>query len=54
MTTMVDAFGVELVQEGQDATGPWRVEVAGGFVGEHDGRLTDQGPGNGHPLALAS
>ena len=28
------------------------VEVAGGLIGEQDGGIIDQGPGNGHPLLL--
>ena len=31
-----------------------RVQVAGGFVGQNDGRLVDQGAGDGHPLLLAA
>ena len=30
------------------------VEVAGGFIGQHTGRASDQGAGNRHPLALAA
>src|SRR3954469_2763320 len=45
---------VELVEELHDLLGSGRVEVAGGLVGEQDGRLVDQGAGDGHALALAA
>ena len=30
------------------------IEVAGGFVGQDEGGIVDQGPGDGHPLYLSS
>ena len=45
---------VELLEEAQDGLAGGLVEVAGGFVGEHDGRAADQGSGDGDALALAA
>ena len=52
MTTMVTPMSMELLEEPQDGLPGRLVEVAGGLVGEHDGRAADQGPGDGDPLAL--
>ena len=30
------------------------IQVAGGFVGKDDGRVHDDGPGDGYPLALSA
>ena len=30
------------------------IQVAGRFVGEQDGRLSDEGPGKDHPLLFTS
>ena len=54
MTTMVTPSVVEFLEEPQDGLPGGLVEVAGGFVGQHDGRAADQRPGDGHPLALAA
>ena len=43
---------VKLVDQGQDGLSGGLVEVAGRLVSENDGRLADQGPGDGDPLAL--
>ena len=43
---------MELVDQGQDGLPGRLVEVPGRFVSEHDGGLTDQGSGDGDPLAL--
>ena len=43
---------VELVDQGQDGLPGGLVEVAGRLVGQHDGGLADEGPGDGDPLAL--
>ena len=43
---------VELVDQGQDGLPGGLVEIAGRLVGEHDGGLADQSPGDGDPLAL--
>ena len=45
---------VEFVEERQDGLAGGLVEVAGGLVGQHDGRAAHQGPGDGDPLALAA
>src|ERR671926_296980 len=41
-------------EERQDLGARPRVEVAGGLVGEHDGRAGDQRPGQRDPLLLAA
>ena len=43
---------VELVDQGQDGLPGGLVEVPGRLVGEHDGGLADEGPGDRDPLAL--
>ena len=48
------ALGVERVEEGHDLDAGFGVEVAGGLVGEDDGRAVDQGAGDGDALALAA
>jgi len=45
---------VELHQQLHDLVRGPRVEVPGGLVSEHDGRVVDQRPGHRHPLALAA
>ena len=44
----------ELGDEIDDHGAGGGVEIAGGFVGEKDGGLVDQGAGEGGPLELAS
>jgi sphingomyelin phosphodiesterase acid-like 3 len=44
---------LEAVEEGQDLALVLAVEVAGGLVGEDQGRLVGQGPGDGHPLPFS-
>ena len=48
------AFCVELIEEGHDFGAGLGVEVAGGLVGEDDGRTVDEGAGDGDALALAA
>ena len=45
---------VELFKEAHDVFGRLRIEVARRFVGHDDVRIVDQGPGDGHALALAA
>jgi hypothetical protein len=47
-------FSGELGDEIDDHGAGGGVEIAGGFVGEKDGGLVDQGAGEGGPLELAS
>ena len=46
--------GVELFEQLDDRFAGGAVEVAGGFVGQHDRRPADQGAGDGDPLPLAA
>ena len=46
--------GLELEEEVGDLGGGGLVEVAGGFVGEDEGRFADEGSGDGGALALAA
>ena len=48
------AFAVKLVEDSQDFPAGLGIEVAGWLIGQDEGRLIDQGPGNGHPLTLAA
>src|SRR5688572_6490164 len=48
------AVGVELLEHAHDLLAGGAVEVPGGLVGEQDGRAHDQGPRDGHPLALTA
>src|ERR1700678_1250723 len=43
---------MEFLEESYDGSSRRLVEVAGGLVGEHDGRAADKRPGDGDPLAL--
>ena len=52
--TSVWPASCRLLEQAQDVDGGGAVEVAGGFVGEHDERLVAQRPGDRHPLALAA
>ena len=47
-------LGVELVEERHDLVAGLGVEVAGGFVGEDDGGLVDEGAGDGDALTLTA
>ena len=49
-----DSLGVELLKHLQDFDAGVRIEVARGLVGQHQGRLVDQRPGNGHALLLSA
>ena len=48
------AFGVKVVEEGHDFDRCFGVKVAGGFVGEDDAGVIDEGAGDGYALALAA
>ena len=54
MTHDRGAAGVQRAEDVEHLGAGGRVEVAGGLVGQHDGRLADDGPGDGHPLALTA
>ena len=41
-------------EEVEDLLAGLGVQVAGGLVGQQQGRVVDQGPGDGHPLLLAA
>jgi hypothetical protein len=45
---------LQIGEELQDLGGMGGIEVAGWFVGQEQGRLVDQGPGDGGPLHLSS
>jgi hypothetical protein len=45
---------VQFPQHGQDLLAGGLVEVAGRLVGEHDGRVPGQRPGDRDPLLLAA
>ncbi len=45
-------LAIELDQQVQDAPAGHRIQVAGRFVGEHHGRASHDGPGDGDALAL--
>ena len=47
-------FGMEPLDQLHNLGAGARVEVAGGLVGEQDGRVAHQGARNGHALALTS
>src|SRR5579859_7592239 len=46
------AIPVELAEQLQDGRARHRVQVAGGLVGQHQGRTARQGPGDGGALLL--
>ena len=46
-------FG-KLMQEQAQVLAGHRIEVAGRFVGQEDGRFTDKRPSDGHPLLFAA
>ena len=45
-------FGIQFAHQGVDAGRALVIQVAGGLIGQHQPGLVDQGPGDGHPLAL--
>ena len=45
---------IERLKRLQDFFGGGGIEVAGWLVGQEEGRLVDQGPGDGHTLLLAA
>src|SRR5690606_10547111 len=49
-----DALVVEFLKNAHDLDGGFAVEVAGGFVGEEDVRLVDEGAGDGDALLLSA
>ena len=52
--TMVMPLIVEFLEHAHDLDAGLAVEVAGRFVGQQEGRLVDQGAGDGHALLLAA
>ena len=54
ISTMVRPVAFRSTSSADDRRAGGRVEVAGGFVGEHDRRLGDQRAGDADPLALAA
>jgi hypothetical protein len=44
---------MQAVEQGHDLGAGLRVEVAGRFIGQDDGRIIDQGAGDGDALPLA-
>jgi hypothetical protein len=46
--------GVKVVNQREDLRAGLAVEVAGRLVGQHDGGIDRQGPGDGYPLPLAA
>lgn len=48
------AFPVEFTQQFHDAVGVMRIEVAGRFVRQQDGRVAGENPGYGNALLLAA
>ncbi len=45
---------IQLLKHAENLFACQGVEVARGFVGKNQGRLVDEGPGNGHALLLAT
>ena len=45
---------LQIGKELQDLSGVGGIQVAGGFIGQQQGRLVNQGPGNGGPLHFTS
>ena len=45
---------VQVCEQRDDHFARPEIQVAGGFVGEQDGRIANQGPGNSDPLLLSS
>ena len=52
--TMVWPLSVEVLKEFGDDLLVGGVEVAGGFVGQQDGWVVDEGPGDADALLLAA
>ena len=50
--TIVWPRRMELPHQGHDLVGGFGIQVAGGLVGQDDIRVIDEGPGDGHALAL--
>ena len=48
-----DSLGVELLEHPQDFDARVRIEIAGGFVGQHQRGTVDQSAADGHPLLLS-
>ena len=45
---------VEVLQDPHDIGGCLRIEISCGFIGQYDGRLAGNDPGNGHSLLLSA
>ena len=50
----VVVFAVKIVEQAKNFLSGGRIEIAGGFIAQQNGRTKDQGAGDGHALALAS
>ena len=48
------AFAVELFEKGEDFDAGFGVEISGGFVGQNNRGVVDQGAGDGDALFLAA
>ena len=48
------ALGVQALEDSEHFRPALGIQVAGGFIGENDRRIVDQGVGDGHPLLLAA
>jgi len=48
------SLAVQILEQAEDGRSGGAVEIAGGFIGQDDGGVTDQGPRDGHPLAFPS
>ena len=47
-------FSGHLQQQGADVCGRFRVKISGGFVGQQQRRLMNEGTAYGHPLSFAA
>src|ERR1700735_5815319 len=48
------SFTVQAIEQRTDLVSGLRIQVSGGVVRQHDGRLIDQGAGDGHALPLSA
>jgi len=48
------SLAVQILEQAEDGRSGGAVEIAGGFIGQDDGGVTDQGPRDGHSLAFPS
>jgi hypothetical protein len=47
-----DAFLVQLLKYAEHFFTGLGIEISGGFIGQEQGGMVDQSPGDGHPLLL--